>query len=90
MKEDTVSKAQRFEEPGRVPVLAWMDDVEFDERMRAIRDTFTRLIQERLDAAVCQGVIPPLDTATASRTARFHPAAGRSFLAPGQPFASRS
>src|SRR5262245_11284977 len=28
--EDTVSKAQRFEEAGRVPVLAWMDGVEFD------------------------------------------------------------
>jgi TetR/AcrR family fatty acid metabolism transcriptional regulator len=40
---------------------------EFHERMRAIRDTFARLIQERLDEAVCQGVIPPLDTATASR-----------------------
>jgi hypothetical protein len=25
-----VNKAQRFEEPGRVPVLAWMDGVEFD------------------------------------------------------------
>jgi hypothetical protein len=24
-----VSRAQRFEEPGRVPVLAWMDGVEF-------------------------------------------------------------
>jgi AcrR family transcriptional regulator len=40
---------------------------EFHERMRSIRDTFTRLIRERLDAAVCQEVIPPLDTTTASR-----------------------
>jgi hypothetical protein len=26
-----VTKAQRFEEPGPVPVLAWMDGVEFDD-----------------------------------------------------------
>jgi len=40
---------------------------EFHERLRAIRGDFTRLIQDRLDAAVGQEVIPPLDTAIASR-----------------------
>ena len=34
-----MSKAQRFEEPGRVPVLAWMDGVEFDAgTLQQLRD----------------------------------------------------
>ena len=44
-KEDTVSKAQRFEEPGRVPVLAWMDDVEFDAgALQQLRNAANHLI----------------------------------------------
>jgi AcrR family transcriptional regulator len=40
---------------------------EFHQRLAAIRDDYTRLIRERLDLAVAQGVIPPLDTTIASR-----------------------
>jgi AcrR family transcriptional regulator len=40
---------------------------ELNGRMIAIRATFADLIRTHLDAAVAEGAIPPLDTATAAR-----------------------
>jgi AcrR family transcriptional regulator len=40
---------------------------EFQQGLRASREAFTRLIRERLDAAVDQEVIAPLDTTIAAR-----------------------
>jgi AcrR family transcriptional regulator len=39
---------------------------ELNQQLQAIRESFVQLIQERLDVAVRQGVITPLDTATAA------------------------
>jgi AcrR family transcriptional regulator len=40
---------------------------ELSQQLQEIRESFVELIQERLDVAVRQGVITPLDTATAAR-----------------------